>query len=181
MKLPDWVDQTTLALVVVGFPLVFLFAWSRDAQINERSENETTATAVSGKPSRTGVEELFGAGPAQAMSSVYLISFHLRDSSYFVRFDYGDFSVIDRVAETKDMVRVTLSVRDDRRFDVRAYRDRLSWWVPDEINRADALYVDRPTGEKIAGTRPYNESVGFSRVLWVNEKTHTAYYREIEF
>ncbi len=60
MKLPDWVDQTTLALVVVGFPLVFLLAWSRDTQTNDRevgivgiqgAENETTATTVSGKPS----------------------------------------------------------------------------------------------------------------------------------
>ena len=50
MQLPDWVYQTTLALVVVGFPLVFLFAWSRD-----RAENETAATAVSGKPSTSAV------------------------------------------------------------------------------------------------------------------------------
>ena len=130
---------------------------------------------------RTGVDRLFGAGPAQAMSSVYLISFHLRDSSYFVRFDYRDSSVIDAIAETKNMVKVPISTRDDGRFDVRAYRDLLSWWIPAEINRTDTLYVDRPTGEKIAGTRPHNEPVGFSRVMWVDAKTRTAYYREIEF
>ncbi len=130
---------------------------------------------------KTGVENLFGAGPARAMSSVYFISFKLRDGSYFVRFDYRDPSVIEQIAETKDMVKVALTVRDDGRFDLRAYRDRLSWWIPDEINRSDALYVDRQTGEKIAGTLPRNESVGFSRVLWVDERARIAHYREIEF
>ena len=130
---------------------------------------------------KTGVENLFGAGPARAMSSVYFISFKLRDGSYFVRFDYRDPSVIEQIAETKDMVKVTVSVRDDGRFDLRAYRDRLSWWIPDEINQSDALYVDRQTGEKIAGTLPRNEPVGFSRVLWVDERARIAHYREIEF
>lgn len=130
---------------------------------------------------KTGVEALFGTGPAQAMSSVYFISFNLRDGSYFVRFDYRDTSVIDRIAETKEMVKVGLTARDDNRFDLRAYRDRLSWWKPDEINLSDALYVDRQTAEKIAGKLSHAQSVGFSRVMWINEKTRTAYYREIEF
>jgi hypothetical protein len=41
--------------------------------------------------------------------------------------------------------------------------------------------MDRRTGEKIAGTLPRNAPVGFSRVLWVDAKTRTGYYREIEF
>ncbi len=129
----------------------------------------------------SGVEKLFGAGPASAMSSVYLISFHLRDSSYFVRFDYRDPSVIDQIARTKNMVKVPISTRDDGRFDLRAYRDRLRWWIPEDINRTDAIYVDRATGDKIAGTVPHNQGVGVSRVLWVNEETRIAHYREIEF
>ena len=130
---------------------------------------------------RNGAEKLFGAGPAQSLSSVYLMSFHLRDGSYFVRFEYDDPGVIDRIAGSKDMVKIALSARDDNRVDLRAYRDRLSWWNPEDINRADAIYVDRPTAEKIAGTLPRNQSVGLSRVLWVSEKSQTAYYREIEF
>lgn len=130
---------------------------------------------------RAGAEKLFGAGAAQAMTSVYLFSFHVRDGSYFVRFDYGDPAVINQIAEAKNMVKVALSAHDDNRFDLRAYRDRLSWWVPAEINRADAIYVDRETGERIAGTLPRDQSVGGSRVLWVNVQTQTAHYREIEF
>lgn len=130
---------------------------------------------------KTGVEKLFGEGPAQAMSSVYFISFNVRDGSYFVRFDYRDSSVIEQIAETKDMVKVALSARDDNRFDLRAYRDRMSWWIPDDINRSDVLYVDRKTGEKIAGTLPRNEPIGSARVMWVHETTRTAHYREIEF
>ena len=130
---------------------------------------------------KAGVENLFGAGAAQAMTSVYLFSFHVRDGSYLVRFDYRDPAVIDQIAETKDMVKIALSAHEDNRFDLRAYRDRLSWWVPAEINSADAIYVDREMGEKVSGTLPLNESVGGSRVLWVNEKTQTAHYREIEF
>ena len=130
---------------------------------------------------RTGVENLFGEGPAQAMSAVYFISFHMRDGSYFVRFDYRDSSVIDRIAETKDMVNVALTARDDNRFDLRAYRDRFSWWNPNEINQSDAIYVDRETAEKIVGTLPRNEAIGTARVMWINRKTQTAYYREMEF
>ena len=130
---------------------------------------------------RAGVERLFGADPAQAMSSVYFVSFKLRDASYFVRFDYRDPGVIKQITGGKDLVGVPLAVRSDGRYDVRAYRNRWSWWNPDEINRSDALYVDRPTGDKIAGTLSRKERVGVSRVLWVDEKTRTAYYREIEF
>jgi hypothetical protein len=130
---------------------------------------------------RTGVAKLFGTGPAEAMSSVYFYSFNIRDGSYFVRFAYTDLSVIEQVAGRKDLVSVPLTTRNDGRFDVRAHRNRWSWWDPDEINRADALYVDRPTGEKIVGNLPRNQPVGFSRVLWVDQKTRTAYYREIEF
>ncbi|NNE83184.1 MAG: hypothetical protein HKN28_04360, partial [Alphaproteobacteria bacterium] len=90
--------------------------------------------------SREGVERLFGADAARAMSSVYLISFHLRDGSYFVRFDYRDPDVIDQIAETKDMVKIPLTARDDGRFDLRAYRDRLRWGVPEDINGSDAIY-----------------------------------------
>jgi hypothetical protein len=131
--------------------------------------------------SRDGVERLFGADAAETMSSVYLISFHLRDGSYFVRFDYRDPNTIDQIAEMKDMVKIPLTARDDGRFDLRAYRDRLRWWVPEDINGSDAIYVDRLTGEKIAGTLAHNQSVGVSRVLWVNQKTRIAHYREIEF
>lgn len=131
--------------------------------------------------SREGVESLFGADAADAMSSVYLISFHLRDSSYFVRFDYRDPNVIGQIADRKDMVEIPLTARDDGRFDLHAYRDRLRWWVPEDINGSDAIYVDRLTGEKIAGALARSEPIGVSRVLWVNQKTRIAHYREIEF
>jgi hypothetical protein len=131
--------------------------------------------------SREGVESLFGADAANTMSSVYLISFHLRDSSYFVRFDYRDPAVIGQIADRKDMVEIPLTARDDGRFDLRAYRDRLRWWKPEDINRSDAIYVDRRTGDKIVGTLARTEPIGVSRVLWVNQKTRIAHYREIEF
>ncbi len=130
---------------------------------------------------RTGVENLFGADAAAAMSSVYVYSFHVRDSSYFVRFAYAEPGVINQIADQKDLVSVPLAMRNNARYDVRATWNRWSWWDPDEINRADALYVDRPTGEKMSGDRPRNQPTGFSRVLWIDRATRTAYYREIEF
>ncbi len=130
---------------------------------------------------RTGVAKLLGDGPAAAMSSVYFYSFNVRDRSFFVRFDYTDSGVIEQVASRKDLVSVPIATRNDGRFDVRAHRSQWSWWEPDEIDRTDTIYVDRPTGEKIAGARPPNQPVGFSRVLWVDRKSRTAYYREIEF
>ena len=130
---------------------------------------------------RAGVVSRFGADAAGAMSSVYLYSSSFRDSSYFARFAYADPGVIEQVADRKDLVRVPIATRNDRRFDVRAHQNRWSWWDPDEINRSDTLYVDRPTSEKIAGDRPRNQPIGFSRVLWVDRITRTAYYREVNF
>lgn len=128
-----------------------------------------------------GAAELFGADAAAEMSAVYFFSFQVRDASYFARFEYADPGLIERIAIRKDLVAVPIAARDDGRFDVRAHRNRWSWWKPDEIQRADALYVDRPTSEKMSGSRPRNQPTGFSRVLWVDRKTRTAYYREIEF
>ncbi len=34
MKLPDWVDQTILVLLIIGFPLALLLAWAQVSQAN---------------------------------------------------------------------------------------------------------------------------------------------------
>ena len=130
---------------------------------------------------QTGVAKLFGTDIAAAMSSVYFYSFNVRDSSYFVRFAFTDPGVIERIARGKDLVKVPVGMLSNARYDVRAYRNRLTWWHPDEINCADTLYVDRPTSEKMSGDRPRREPTGFSRVLWVDRATRTAFYREVEF
>ena len=41
--------------------------------------------------------------------------------------------------------------------------------------------VSRETLIKIAGDRPRNQPIGFSRMLWVDRITQTAYYREVNF
>jgi TolB-like protein len=57
MNLPDWVDQTALVLLVIGFPLVLILAWAQEAQsgdaerpVQNRTESPSGAS-VSGKPS----------------------------------------------------------------------------------------------------------------------------------
>ncbi len=115
------------------------------------------------------------------MSSVYFYSFNVRDSSYFVRFVFTDPGVIERIADRKELVNVPDAMLRNPNYDIRAYRNRWSWWKPDEINSADTLYVDRPTSEKMSGDRSRDEPTGFSRVLWISRETRIAYYREIEF
>ena len=130
---------------------------------------------------RAGAAHLFGAETAQAMSTIYLFSFNLRDGSYFVRFDYADQRTIDAVVARKDLVRVPPTVRADARFDLTAHRTRWPWWNPAEINQSPVMYVDRPTSEQIAGVRPLGAPSGLARVLWLRPLTRTAYYRELEF
>ncbi|PHS25637.1 MAG: hypothetical protein COA84_07325 [Robiginitomaculum sp.] len=45
MKLPDWVDQTTLVLLVIGFPLTLLLAWAQDSQASVSVIDEPNSKA----------------------------------------------------------------------------------------------------------------------------------------
>ena len=56
MKLPDWVDQTTLVLLVIGFPLMLLLAWAQDSQVKgsavtELIPKDAPADIAKGEPS----------------------------------------------------------------------------------------------------------------------------------
>ncbi|MDX1575505.1 MAG: hypothetical protein R3285_04895, partial [Kiloniellales bacterium] len=108
-------------------------------------------------------------------------SFNVRDASYYVRFHYSDPSTIDLMVRLRDLVPVPAETRRDTRFDLRALESHLDWWPAGRINETQTLYVDRPTGDKIAGRVPWNSPVGRSRILWVDEESHTAFYRELEF
>ena len=130
---------------------------------------------------REGFQELFAAPVPEGLSALHFYSFNVRDASYFVRFDYDDPAAIDLVVRSKDLVAVPTSARRDTRFDLRAHRSHLAWWPPERINETQTIYVDRPTGDKIAGRMPWDSRVGRTRVLWVDERSRTAFYREIEF
>ena len=130
---------------------------------------------------KAGFEKLFGFAAEGAVTELYFYSFDLRDAAYYVRFRYDDPDVIVRISAARDLVSLPLEAREDARFDLRAHRDRFSWWTPAQINAADSLYVDRPTAEKVAGTRPGKDPVGAAAVLWVDSQNGRAYYREIEF
>ena len=130
---------------------------------------------------RQGYERLFGFAPDASLSSLYFYSFNVRDASYYVRFRFDDAAVIDEIVQARDLVEAPDSARRDTRFDLRASSDHLSWWPPETINAAESLFVDRRTGEKIAGAIPWNSPIGFSRLLWVDERNGLAFYREIEF
>ena len=124
---------------------------------------------------------IIGFAPGDSQSPLYFYSFNVRDASYFITFRYDDPDLITRIAAARDLVNAPIEARDDARFGLRAHRTQWSWWRPDEINATDKLFVDLPTAEKIAGTRPWNSPTGYSRILWVDEATRTAYYRELEF
>ena len=115
------------------------------------------------------------------LSSLYFYSFNVRDASYYVRFDYDDSAVIGLIVQSRDLVKAPTEARRDARFDLRAYMSHLAWWLPVRINETQTIYVDRPTGDKIAGRIPWNSPIGRSRLLWVDEESGTAFYRELEF
>ena len=130
---------------------------------------------------KQGFKRLFGFAPDDSQSPLNFYSFNVRDASYFITFRYDDPDLIARIAAARDLVNAPIEARDDARFGLRTHRTQWSWWRPDEINATDRLFVDRPTAEKIAGTRAWNSPTGYSRILWVDEATRTAYYRELEF
>ncbi len=130
---------------------------------------------------REGFTQLFGAPEAGSVSDVYFYSFTLRDVSYNLRFRFADPVAIEQIVRARDLVEAPAWARRDTRFDLRAWNGHLSWWPPEEINAAGRIFVDRRTGEKIAGTLPRESAMSFSRVLWVDEARGLAFYREIEF
>ncbi len=130
---------------------------------------------------KEGFERLFGQPAPETLSSLYFYSFNVRDASYYVRFDYDDPSAIDLIVRSKDLVAVPAETRRDTRFDLRASDNHLAWWLAERINATETIYVDRPTGDKIAGRVPWNSPAGRSQILWVDDEAGTAFYRELEF
>ena len=90
-------------------------------------------------------------------------------------------SPIDLIIQSRDLVKVPAEARNDTRFDLQARESHLGWWPARRINESETLYVDRPTGDKIAGRVPWNSPLGRSRILWVDEGAGRAFYRELEF
>ena len=167
-----------LCWLVLAVPAVFwgaLFVAAREPWPLSLRQGPDTDHA------KQGFERLFGFAPDDSQSPLYFNSFNVRDASYFTTFRYDDPDVIARITASRDLVSAPVEARDDARFGLRVHRSHLSWWRPEAINATDSLFVDRPTAEKITGTRAWNSPTGYSRILWVDETTRTAYYRELEF
>ncbi|PHS22936.1 MAG: hypothetical protein COA85_10610 [Robiginitomaculum sp.] len=49
-KLPDWLDQTVLVFLTLGFPLVVLLAWAQDTTINIAGSSPSPQTNKNKKP-----------------------------------------------------------------------------------------------------------------------------------
>ncbi len=49
-KLPDWLDQTVLVFLVLGFPLVVLLAWAQDTTISNANSSPASPTDKGKKP-----------------------------------------------------------------------------------------------------------------------------------
>jgi len=162
-----------IALPALFWGALFLRAWE-PWPLSLRQGPDTAAA-------RQGFEELFAAPVPESLSALYFYSFNVRDASYYVRFDYDDPAAIDLIVRSKDLVAVPASARRDMRFDLRAHPSHLSWWPLERINETQVIFVDRPTGDKIAGRIPWNSRVGRTRLLWIDAKSRTAFYREIEF
>lgn len=41
MKLPDWIDQSVLVLLVIGFPFALLLAWAQESQGESKAEDKS--------------------------------------------------------------------------------------------------------------------------------------------
>lgn len=162
-----------IALPALFWGAIFLRAW--EPWPLSLRQGPDTAYA------KDGFEQLFGHPTSESLSSLYFYSFNVRDATYYVRFDYDDPAVIDTISQSRDLVRAPAEARADTRFDLRASDSHLGWWPPDRINETQTIYVDRATGDKIAGRIPWNSPVGRTRLLWVDEESGTAFYRELEF
>lgn len=51
LKLPDWVDQTVLVLLMIGFPLLLILAWAQETRVERFVAPEQASKDVNVKPS----------------------------------------------------------------------------------------------------------------------------------
>jgi adenylate cyclase len=49
-KLPDWLDQTVLVFLVLGFPLTLLLAWAQDSSVSKAGSSPSPQTNKDEKP-----------------------------------------------------------------------------------------------------------------------------------
>ena len=67
MKLPDWVDQTTLVFLVLGFPLVLILAWAQESR-SRGSESQMLLEPIAGQEQQPA-EPLLAVLPFDNLSS----------------------------------------------------------------------------------------------------------------
>ena len=129
---------------------------------------------------KSGFKLLLGSAPPDSVNSIYFRSIGFVDSSSFLRFDFSDPEIIEKMVDRFDLKMAPEdATRPPKHYSIRARKDVTSWWPADEVNATDLVYVDQVTYDDLIGKR--HGGWGVKRVLSINTSRKRAYFEEHTF
>jgi hypothetical protein len=125
----------------------------------------------------SGFKRLLGFHPDHSVHSIYYRVISFRDSSHFLRFNYSDQKILERIILSLDLVAMDADTRARRRITYLGEDDTMAhWWTAEEISSATKVYIDRHMGENFSKPRNQRTPMGLMKILWIDEARQIAYF-----
>ncbi len=129
---------------------------------------------------RAGFERALGFPPLASITPIYYRSVGFQGGTSFLRFDFVDPELIDQITVKFDLIEVPEeALSGSRHRGIRARDSFASWWIAEEINATDLIYVDRDTYDSISGNSIRSRRT--QRIIWIDSSKGRAYYKENGF